>query len=52
MRTLGLIVIIVGLLLIILALAGVVGHTSMRPWMLASIIMLVAGWFLYRRKPD
>ena len=51
MRNIGVAAIIVGILMIILSVAGVVGQGSMRTGLLASIIMIVAGVYLYRRTP-
>ncbi len=51
MRNLGVAAIIVGILLIILTLAEVVAQGNMRIGLLASVIMIVAGVFLYRRSP-
>jgi hypothetical protein len=52
MRNLGVAAIIVGVLLIILTLGGVVGQANMRPGLAASVILIVAGWFLYKRNPS
>ena len=52
MRNLGVAVIIIGILLIILTLGGVVGHGNVKAPLAASVIMIVAGWFLYRRNPS
>ncbi len=51
MRNVGLAAIIVGILVIILSLAGVVAQGNVRVGLLAAVIMIAIGWFLYRRKP-
>ena len=51
MRNVGVVAIIVGILLIILSLGGVLGQGSMKTGLFASIVMIIAGWLLYRRKP-
>ena len=50
MRNVGVAAIILGILLVILTLAGVLSH--MRSGLAASVILVVAGWFLYRRNPS
>lgn len=49
MKNLGIVAIFAGILVIILALAGVVGQGAGRAVMVAAIILLVAGYLLYRR---
>ena len=49
MKNLGIVAILAGILVIILALAGVVGQGAGRAVMIAAIILLVAGYLLYRR---
>lgn len=48
MKNVGVVAIIVGILLIILNLAGLVGAGSRTP-LLAAIVVLMVGLFLYRR---
>jgi len=52
MRNVGVAAIIVGILAIILIVARVIGQGSMRTSLLAAIVMIVVGVFLYRRKPS
>jgi hypothetical protein len=47
MRNVGVAAIIVGILAIILIVAGVIGQGSMRTSLLAAIVMIVVGVFLY-----
>ncbi len=49
MKNLGVVVILAGVLVIILALAGVIGQGATRTVMIAAVILLVAGYFLYKR---
>jgi hypothetical protein len=49
MKNLGVVAILAGVLVIILALAGVVGQGAIRPVMIGAVILLVAGYFLYKR---
>jgi hypothetical protein len=49
MKNLGIVAIFAGILVIILALAGVVGQGAGRAGMVAAIILLVAGYLLYKR---
>ena len=50
MKNIGIIAILAGIVVIILALAGVVGQGgSGRPVIVGAIILLVAGYLLYKR---
>ena len=49
MKNLGIVAICAGILVIILALVGVVGQGAGRAVMVAAIILLIAGYLLYRR---
>jgi hypothetical protein len=49
MKNLGIVAIFAGILVIILALAGVVGQDAGRAVIVAAIILLVAGYLLYKR---
>ena len=49
MKNLGIVAIFAGILVIILALVGVVGQGAGRVVMVAAIILLIAGYLLYRR---
>lgn len=49
MKNLGIVAIFAGILVIILALVGVVGQGAGRAVMVAAIILLVAGYLLYKR---
>ena len=49
MKNLGIVAILAGVVVIILALAGVIGQSAARPVMIAAVIMLAAGYFLYKR---
>jgi hypothetical protein len=49
MKNLGIVSILAGILVIILALAGVVGQGAGRAVMVAATILLVVGYFLYKR---
>jgi uncharacterized membrane protein YjjP (DUF1212 family) len=50
MKNIGIVAIIAGILVIILGLAGVLGQEgNLRTVMIAAVILLVAGFFLYRR---
>jgi hypothetical protein len=49
MKTLGIVAILAGILVIVLALAGVIGQGAGRAVIIAAIILLAAGFFLYRR---
>jgi hypothetical protein len=50
MKNVGVIAIMAGIVVIILALAGVVGQGGAgRTVMVGAVILLVAGWLLYRR---
>jgi hypothetical protein len=51
MKTLGIVAILAGILVIVLALAGVIGQGAGRAVIIAAIILLAAGFFLYRRSP-
>jgi len=51
MKTFGVVAVIVGVLLIILALGGFLGPANLKAGLAASVIMIVAGWILYRRNP-
>jgi hypothetical protein len=49
MKNLGIVAIFAGILVIILALTGVVGQGAGRAVMIAAVILLVGGYFLYKR---
>jgi hypothetical protein len=49
MKTLGIVAIFAGILVIILAVAGVIGQGVGRTVIIAAIILLAAGFLLYRR---
>ena len=49
MKNLGIVAILAGVVVIILALAGVIGQNAARTVMVAAVILLVAGYFLYKR---
>ena len=49
MKTLGIVAIFAGILVIILAVAGVIGQGAGRTVIIAAIILLAAGFLLYRR---
>lgn len=49
MKNLGIVAILAGVLVIILALAGVIGQGAVRSVMIAAVILLVGGYFLYKR---
>ena len=50
MKNIGITAIVVGILVIILGLAGVLGQGgSLRTVMIGAVILLVVGFFLYRR---
>jgi uncharacterized membrane protein YjjP (DUF1212 family) len=50
MKNIRIVAIIAGILVIILGLAGVLGQEgNLRTVMIAAVILLVAGFFLYRR---
>lgn len=49
MRNVGIVAIFAGILVIVLALAGVVGQGAGRAVMVAALILLVVGYFLYKR---
>jgi hypothetical protein len=50
MKNIGIVAIIVGILVIILGLAGVLGQGgNLRAVMIAAVILLAGGFFLYRR---
>jgi hypothetical protein len=50
MKNIGIVAIIVGILVIILGLAGVLGQGgTLRAVMIAAVILLAGGFFLYRR---
>jgi hypothetical protein len=49
MKNLGIVAIFAGILVIILALVGVVGQGAGRAVIVAAIILLVAGYLLYKR---
>jgi hypothetical protein len=49
MKIFGVIAIIVGVLLIILTLGGLIGEASFKPGLAVSVILIVAGWLIYRR---
>jgi hypothetical protein len=49
MKNLGIVAILAGVLVIILALAGVIGQGAGRSVMIAAVILLVAGYFFYKR---
>jgi hypothetical protein len=49
MKNLGIAAILVGVLVIILALAGVIGQGATRSVMIGAVILLVAGYFIYKR---
>ena len=52
MKTFGVIAIIVGVLLIILSLGGFIGPASFKPGLAAAVLLIVGGWFIYRRHPS
>ena len=52
MKTFGVIAVIVGVLLIILTLGGLIGQASIKPGLAVSVILIVAGWLIYRRHPS
>lgn len=53
MKNMGIIAIAAGVLVIILALAGVLGQAgNLRTVLIAAVILLAAGLFLYRRGRD
>jgi len=50
MKNIGITAIIVGILVIILGLAGVLGQGgNLRTVMIGAVILLIVGFFLYRR---
>jgi hypothetical protein len=49
MKTLGIVAIFAGILVIVLALTGVTGQGAGRSVIIAAIILLAAGYFLYKR---
>ena len=49
MKALGIVAIFAGILVIILALTGVIGHGAGRSVAIAAIILLAVGYFLYKR---
>jgi hypothetical protein len=50
MKNIGIVAIIAGILVIILGLAGVLGQEgNLRAVMIAAVISLAGGFFLYRR---
>jgi hypothetical protein len=49
MKNLGIVAILGGILVIILALTGVVGQGAGRAVMVAAVVLLVVGYFLYKR---
>ena len=49
MKNLGVVAILAGVLVIILALAGVIGQSATRSVLIGAVILLVAGYFLYKR---
>jgi len=50
MKNIGVVAIVAGILVIILGLAGVLGHGgNLRTVMIAAVILLAAGFLLYRR---
>ncbi len=49
MKNLGVGAILAGVLVIILALTGVIGQGATRAVMIAAVILLGAGYFLYKR---
>jgi hypothetical protein len=49
MKALGIVAIFAGILVIILALAGVIGPGAGRAVIVAAIILLAAGYFLYKQ---
>ena len=50
MKNIGTVAVIVGILVIILGLAGVLGQGGhLRTVMIAAVILLAGGFFLYRR---
>ena len=52
MRNLGIAAIIVGVLIVILSLAGVTGAEHTRTSVFAAVVLIAAGIVLYRRKPN
>ena len=49
MKALGIVGIFAGILVILLALAGVIGQGAGRAVIIAAIILLAVGYFLYKR---
>lgn len=49
MKNIGIVAILAGVLVIILALAGVIGQGATRSVMVGAVILLVAGYFIYKR---
>jgi len=50
MKNIGIAAIIVGILVIILGLAGVLGQEgNLRTVMIGAVVLLIVGFFLYRR---
>jgi hypothetical protein len=50
MKNIGIVAIVAGILVIILGLAGMLGHGgNLRGVMIAAVILLAGGFFLYRR---
>ena len=49
MKTLGIVAILAGILVIILALTGVIGQAPGGTVIIAAIILLAVGYFLYKR---
>ena len=49
MKTLGVVAILAGILVMVLALTGVIGQGAGRAVIIAAIVLLAAGFFLYRR---
>lgn len=49
MKNVGIGAIVVGVLIIVLTLVGILGQTNTRTVMVAAVVLLAVGWFLYRR---
>jgi len=52
MRNVGIAAIILGIVLILLTMAGVLGQGGIRTSLVAAVVVILVGVFLYRRKPS
>jgi hypothetical protein len=49
MKNLGIAAIIVGALLVVLTLVGLIGQGATRGMVLGAVIIIIAGYFLYKK---